>query len=209
MIREFVDGLIGIVDSGLRSMTGTGSHSSKMTDYPSSTDLTEDQRRKIASLMRINHCGEVCAQALYESQALVARSPEVRQTLKQAAEEERVHLALCRTRLKELDAKPSLFEPIFFVASSGLGLIAGQLGDKVSMGFVEATEDEVCKHLDRHLDEIGDQDSRTKAMIETIRSDESKHQSNATKAGGQIFAQSIKSAMGLAARLMTRLTAIV
>lgn len=209
MIREAVDGLIDVVDSGLRSLTGVNTASGQPTNYPAPQELTEEQRRKVASLMRINHCGEVCAQALYESQALVADSLDTKQTLKQAANEEKTHLALCRARLRELDSKPSIFEPFFFVASVGLGLVAGRFGDKVSMGFVEATEDEVCKHLDHHLDEIGDQDERTTAMLRRIRADEAKHQSTALDSGGLTFAKPIKTIMGLSARVMTKLTAIV
>ena len=136
-------------------------------------------------------------------------SPSVRSQLKQAAAEEREHLALCRARLNELDANPSVLEPLFFLASAGIGAIAGQLGDQVSLGFVEATEDEVCKHLDRHIAGLNEEDERTKAMLESIRADEAQHRSTAREHGGMVFANPIKSGMALAAKVMTRTTSIL
>ena len=159
--------------------------------------------------MRINHCGEVCAQALYEGQALTAKSPETKRQLKEAAEEERTHLSLCRTRLEELDSRTSIFEPAFFTASLGIGAVIGLLGDKISLGFVEATEDEVCKHLDRHIESLGTSDPRSKAMLESIRSDEAQHQSSALDQGGTEFPKPIKTFMAFAAKVMTKTTAAI
>ena len=204
-----MDEVVLVVDSGLRAMTGSHAERVDEASYPSAEELSTKDRRTAATLMRINHCGEVCAQALYEGQALTARSPEVQHQLKQAAIEERGHLALCRTRLNELDARPSVFEPLFFAASVGIGAIAGQLGDRVSLGFVEATEDEVCKHLDRHIATLSDDDKRTKTMLESIREDEAQHRSTAKESGGKVFSKPIKSAMALAAKVMTRTTAII
>lgn len=209
MFRELLDGIIPVIDSGLRTLTGIHQESFDDSKFPSPKELSSSNRRIAASIMRINHCGEVCAQALYEGQALTARTPSVQLQLKQAAAEEREHLALCRTRLNELEAKPSILEPLFFAASVGIGAIAGQLGDQVSLGFVEATEDEVCKHLDRHIDALNDEDDRTKAMLESIRADEAVHRMSAREHGGMVFAKPIKSGMALAAKLMTRTTAIL
>lgn len=209
MFRELLDEIIPVIDSGLRTLTGIQQASFDDSKFPSSKTLSPSNRRAAASIMRINHCGEVCAQALYEGQALTARTPSVRRQLKQAAAEEREHLALCRTRLNELDANPSVLEPLFFLASAGIGAIAGQLGDQVSLGFVEATEDEVCKHLDRHIADLNEEDERTKAMLEAIRADEAQHRSTAREHGGMVFARPIKSGMALAAKVMTRTTAIL
>ena len=209
MFRELIDEIIPVIDSGLRTLTGIHQDSIDDSEFPPRKELSPSNRRTAASIMRINHCGEVCAQALYEGQALSARTPSVQLQLKQAASEERAHLALCRTRLNELDAKPSVLEPLFFVASLGIGALAGQLGDKVSLGFVEATEDEVCKHLDRHITNLDKEDERTKAMLESIRADEAQHRLTARERGGMVFARPIKSGMALAAKVMTRTTAIL
>ncbi|MCY4130353.1 MAG: 2-polyprenyl-3-methyl-6-methoxy-1,4-benzoquinone monooxygenase [Gammaproteobacteria bacterium] len=209
MFRELLDGIIPVIDSGLRTLTGIHQKSFEDSIFPPTRELSPGNRRAAASIMRINHCGEVCAQALYQGQALTARTPSVQLQLKQAASEEREHLALCRTRLNELDAKPSVLEPFFFVASLGIGALAGQLGDEVSLGFVEATEDEVCKHLDRHIADLDEEDARTKAMLESIRADEAQHRLTAREHGGMVFATPIKSAMALAAKVMTRTTAIL
>ncbi|MCY4094333.1 MAG: 2-polyprenyl-3-methyl-6-methoxy-1,4-benzoquinone monooxygenase [Gammaproteobacteria bacterium] len=209
MFRDLLDEIIQVVDSGLRTLTATHQESFDNSKFPAETELSPRNRRAAASIMRINHCGEVCAQALYEGQALTARTPSVQRQLKQAAAEEREHLALCRTRLNELDANPSILEPFFYAASAGIGAIAGQLGDQISLGFVEATEDEVCKHLDRHIAELNDEDQRTKAMLESIRADEAQHRLAARDHGGIVFSKPIKAGMALAAKVMTRTTAIV
>lgn len=209
MFRELLDGIIPVIDSGLRTLTGIHQQSYDDSQFPPSKKLSPGNRRAAASIMRINHCGEVCAQALYEGQALTARTPGVQLQLKQAASEEREHLALCRARLNELNAKPSVFEPLFFAASVGIGALAGQLGDEISLGFVEATEDEVCKHLDRHIADLNEEDVRTRAMLESIRADEAQHRLTAREHGGMVFAKPIKSAMALAAKVMTRTTAIL
>ena len=209
MFRDLLDGVIQIVDSGLRTLTNTHQESFDKSKFPSKKELSPGNRRAAASIMRINHCGEVCAQALYEGQALTARSPNVQRQLKQAAAEEREHLALCRARLNELDANPSILEPFFYAASAGIGAIAGQFGDRISLGFVEATEDEVCKHLDRHIARLHDEDDRTKAMLESIRADEAQHRLTAHEHGGMVFSKPIKAGMALAAKVMTRTTAIV
>ena len=209
MFREFLDEVVLVIDNGLRTLTDTHRESFDDSKFPAPGELSTHNRRTAASIMRINHCGEVCAQALYEGQALAARSPSVKRQLKHAAAEEREHLALCRTRLNELNAHPSILDPLFFAASVGIGMIAGQMGDRVSLGFVEATEDEVCKHLDRHLDKLDEEDERTKAMLESIRADEAQHRSAAHEHGGVVFSKPIKSGMALAAKVMTRTTAII
>ena len=207
MLRDFLDEVILVADNGLRVLSGNHERQIDTNKFPQATKLTEKNRRTAAKLMRINHCGEICAQALYEGQALTARSDAVRKQLKAAATEERQHLAICETRLNELDARPSLLEPLFYAASVTMGALVGGLGDRTSLGFVEATEDEVCNHLERHIHELDPSDTRTLAMLESIRDDEAQHQAIAVDRGGRIFASPIKSIMALAAKVMTRSTA--
>ena len=200
-----VDDLIGVFDRGLRTLAGVGTPASPAPDAREG-DLTEAERAHAAGLMRVNHTGEVCAQALYEGQALTARRDEVRDALGQAAAEEVDHLAWCRRRLDELDARPSVLDPLFYAASFLVGATAGAMGDRVSLGFVEATEDQVVRHLDRHLAELPEQDARSRAIVEEMRADEARHGVNALRAGGQTFPDSVKQAMTVVSRIMTEAT---
>ena len=156
--------------------------------------------------MRVNHTGEICAQALYEGQALTARSASARQSLLDAAAEERDHLGWCRERLDELDARPSVFDPIFYGASYVLGALTGLAGDKVSLGFVEATESQVVDHLDRHLDALPADDAKSRAIVEQMRADEEAHGTQAIEQGGEVFPQPVKDAMTVVSKVMTETT---
>ena len=200
-----VDDLIGVFDRGLRTLTGAGTPASAAPDAPEG-ELTEAERTHAAGLMRVNHTGEVCAQALYEGQALTARRDAVRDALQEAAAEEVDHLAWCRQRLEELEARPSVLDPLFYTASFLVGAAAGALGDRVSLGFVEATEDQVVRHLDGHLDDLPPDDARSRAIIERMRADEARHGVNALQAGGGAFPESVKQAMTLVSRIMTETT---
>ncbi len=200
-----VDDLIGVFDRGLRTLAGVGTPASPAPDAPEG-DLTEAERAHAAGLMRVNHTGEVCAQALYEGQAMTARRDEVRDALEQAAAEEVDHLAWCRQRLDELDARPSVLDPLFYAASFLVGAAAGALGDRVSLGFVEATEDQVVRHLDRHLADLPEDDARSRAIVEEMRADEARHGVNALRAGGRTFPDSVKQAMTVVSRIMTEST---
>ena len=199
------DDLIGVFDRALRALTGGG-----VADRPAPEaeegSLTESERRHAAGLMRVNHAGEICAQALYEGQALTARDPEVREALRTAAGEENDHLAWCRERLDELDGRPSLLDPVFYAASFALGAAVGVLGDKVSLGFVESTEDQVKRHLDSHIRDLPESDERSRAILEEMRADESRHGENARREGGVEFPEPVKEAMTLASKLMTEST---
>ena len=124
--------------------------------------------RHVAGLMRINHTGEVCAQALYQGQALTAKLPQVRKAMEHAADEEIDHLAWCEQRIRELGSHPSVLNPLFYGLSFGVGAVAGLIGDRVSLGFVAATEDQVVKHLDEHLEQIPAGDAKTRAILEQI-----------------------------------------
>ena len=153
--------------------------------------------------MRVNHSGEVCAQALYEGQALVARDARVRDALIAAAREEEDHLAWCGERLKELDSRPSLLNPLWYGMSFAIGAATGLMGDKVSLGFVAATEDQVCRHLDRHMHDLPADDERSRAIVSQMRDDEARHGTAALEAGGAEFPQSVKDAMTLVSGVMT------
>ena len=200
-----VDDLIGVFDRGLRTLAGVGTPASPAPGAPEG-DLTEAERAHAAGLMRVNHTGEVCAQALYEGQAMTARRDEVRDALEQAAAEEVDHLAWCRQRLDELDARPSVLDPLFYAASFLVGAAAGAMGDRVSLGFVEATEDQVVRHLDRHLADLPEGDARSRAIVEEMRADEARHGVNALRAGGRTFPDGVKPAMTVVSRVMTEST---
>lgn len=165
--------------------------------------LDDDGREHAAGLMRVNHAGEVCAQALYEGQALVARDARVRNALLAAAREEEDHLAWCGERLQELDSRPSVLNPLWYGMSFALGAATGLLGDRVSLGFVAATEDQVCRHLDRHLRELPNDDARSRAIVEQMRDDEARHGTAALDAGGAEFPQPVKDAMTFVSTVMT------
>lgn len=169
-------------------------------------ELDPQQRRHSAGLMRINHTGEVCAQALYQGQALTARLQEVRGAMAQAADEEIDHLAWCEQRLRELDSRPSLLNPLFYGASFALGAAAGAVGDKWSLGFVAATEEQVCRHIDDHLRQLPAADGRSRAVLEQMHKDETAHGSAALAAGGARLPGWLKRGMAAVSKVMTATT---
>jgi ubiquinone biosynthesis monooxygenase Coq7 len=164
------------------------------------------ERQHAAGLMRVNHTGEICAQGLYEGQALTAKDDATREALLSAAQEETDHLAWCQDRLTELDAKPSLLNPLFYAASYAMGAVTGLLGDKVSLGFVEATEGQVCKHLESHMDSLPEQDQRSRAIITQMHEDEERHGADAMEQGGAEFPRPVKNLMTLVSKVMTETT---
>ncbi|WP_444923549.1 2-polyprenyl-3-methyl-6-methoxy-1,4-benzoquinone monooxygenase [Microbulbifer sp. DLAB2-AF] len=166
-------------------------------------ELSDTERKHAAGLMRVNHSGEVCAQALYQGQALTAKLPEVRGEMERAADEEIDHLAWCEQRLKELDSRPSLLNPLWYGLSFGLGATAGKISDRISLGFVAATEERVCEHLESHLQKLPAQDKRSRAVVEQMLVDESEHAHAALAAGGKRFPAPVKGAMSLVAKVMT------
>lgn len=168
--------------------------------------LDDAARRHAAGLMRINHTGEVCAQALYEGQALVARRPEVRSWLEDSAQEETDHLAWCAERLKELGSRPSLLNPLFYGASMGIGMVTGLLGDRISLGFVEATEDQVGEHLADHLERLPQEDQRSRAIVSVMQGEELRHGAGALEQGGVAFPLPVRQAMRWLSRVMTETT---
>lgn len=179
-------------------------------ENPASTanaeELEENQRRHVAGLMRINHTGEVCAQALYQGQALTAKLPNVREAMEQAAQEEIDHLAWCEQRINELHSHTSFLNPAFYAMSFGLGAAAGLISDKISLGFVAATEDRVCKHLEDHLQQIPSEDEKSRAILEKMLEDEAAHATKAIEAGGVVFPAPVKALMSLMSKVMTATT---
>lgn len=169
-------------------------------------ELDEQQSRHVAGLMRVNHTGEVCAQALYQGQALTARLPRVREAMERAADEEIDHLAWCDQRLRQLGSHTSVLNPLFYGLSFGLGATAGLISDRISLGFVAATEDQVCKHLDDHLQQLPKDDEKSRSILEQMRTDEAEHSTAALEAGGLRFPAPVKFGMSLMAKVMTKTT---
>lgn len=199
-----IDTLIVQLDQALRTLVPGSVNATRANpaDQTETTPLTQDEKRHAAGLMRINHTGEVCAQALYQGQALTAKLPAVRGSMEQAAKEEVDHLSWCETRLSELDSRPSLLNPLWYGLSFGLGAVAGLAGDKWSLGFVAETEKQVCKHLEEHLQQLPVADDKSRRILEQMHSDEGKHATAALDAGAADLPAPVKSAMGLMARVM-------
>ena len=164
--------------------------------------LDDAERRHAAGLMRINHVGEVCAQALYVGQAAVARDPATREQLLAAAQEETDHLAWCADRLRELDSRPSLFNPVFYAGSYAIGLAAGLRGDGWNLGFVVETERQVEAHLEEHLATLPAGDERSRAILRTMKDDEARHADDALAAGARVLPAPIPRLMALTSRPM-------
>ncbi|HPF27796.1 MAG TPA: 2-polyprenyl-3-methyl-6-methoxy-1,4-benzoquinone monooxygenase [Steroidobacteraceae bacterium] len=165
--------------------------------------LPDESRRLSASLMRVNHAGEIAAQALYHAQSLTARDPKIRAFLRQAAREEGDHLAWCEQRLRELGDRPSLLTPAWYLGSFAIGALAGLLGDRASLGFVAETEDQVEGHLRGHLDRLPAEDRRSRAIVDAMRRDESEHGRAALAAGGVPPPRPVRDLMRATARVMT------
>jgi 3-demethoxyubiquinol 3-hydroxylase len=165
--------------------------------------LTQDEKRESAALMRVNHAGEVAAQALYHAQALFARDPEVREFMLASAREETDHLAWCETRLRELGSRPSVLNPLWYAGSFGIGTLAALLGDRASLGFVAETERQVEGHLTGHLDRLPEGDSRSRAIVEAMRHDEVGHGEKAQSAGGMHLPGPVRELMRRTASVMT------
>jgi ubiquinone biosynthesis monooxygenase Coq7 len=168
------------------------------------SELDEPTARHVAGLMRINHTGEVCAQALYQGQALTAKLPDVRAAMEHAADEEIDHLAWCEQRIRQLGSHPSVLNPLFYGLSFGVGAVAGLISDKISLGFVAATEDQVVKHLSEHLQQLPANDDKSRAILEQMRLDEERHATSALEAGGLRFPTPVKFGMTLLSKVMTK-----
>jgi len=167
------------------------------------TDLSDKQKTHAAGLMRVNHAGEVAAQALYQGHAMVARDPNIEQQMQRAANEEFDHLAWCEQRLTELGSRPSVLSPIWYSGAFAIGAASGILGDKWSLGFIAETEKQVCAHLDSHLEELPDNDDKSRAIVTQMRDEEEEHGKNAIEAGAAELPAPLQRLMQLTAKVMT------
>ena len=202
------DALIAAFDRALRSVSAVMLVSST-TATACDKGLTADQRAHAAALMRVNHVGEICAQALYHGQALTAHTPAVRAHMERAAQEEGEHLTLCAARIAELGGRTSLLNPLWYAGSFALGALAGRAGDAVSLGFVAETEKQVEAHLDSHLDRdaraLPLDDARSRALVAKMRDDEERHRHEAQAAGGVALPLPARLGMKAMAKLITTL----
>jgi ubiquinone biosynthesis monooxygenase Coq7 len=199
-----IDRLIGQFDRALRAVAGVGqgSRPSPAEGLPENA-INEDERAHAAALMRINHVGEVCAQALYQGQALTARTAAAREALESAAREEEDHLVWSAERIRELHGRLSLLNPLWYAGSFAIGAGAGLLGDKWNFAFLAETERQVEEHLTGHLEALAPEDQRTRAVVAAMRADEVKHRASALQLGGSELPEPVKRAMRLASKVMT------
>lgn len=199
-----LDALLGTADAALRTLFAKP-HATRAVPQPASpgSELSEAERREAGALMRVNHVGEVCAQALYTAQAAVTRDPKLRAHFDEAAREETDHLAWTQQRLEELGAHASALNPLWYLGAFGLGLVAGRLGDPLSLGFVAETERQVEAHLDGHLDRLPAGDTASRAVVNQMKLDEARHAAQAWSAGAQELPAPAKALMRLASRVMT------
>lgn len=167
-------------------------------------DLSPVEKRHAAALMRINHCGEVCAQALYQGQALTAKSPENREALRQAGEEETEHLAWTERRIAELGGRTSYLNPLWYAGSFAMGVAAGRLGERWNLGFLAETERQVEAHLHGHLEKLPPQDLKSRMIVAEMKADEVRHAETAVRLGAAPLPWPVKLAMKMTARIMTR-----
>lgn len=203
--QTFADRLIGAFDQALRSVVPNTTQAERpLPSAQTESALNVSDARRVAGLMRVNHSGEVAAQALYHGQALTAKLPHVREAMQHAAREEQDHLAWCETRLKELDSHTSLLNPLWYAMSFGIGAVAGLAGDKYSLGFVAETERQVGIHLDEHLQALPESDERSRSILQQMHKDELHHREQAIEAGAQELPESVKAVMGVISKVMTK-----
>lgn len=194
------------VDRGLRTVFGQPETSGRPDPAAACPEagLTEPERREAARLMRVNHAGEVAAQALYQGQSLTARLPQVRDKMEQAAREENDHLDWCARRARELGGHTSVLNPFWYAGSLAIGAAAGWAGDKWSLGFIVETERQVVRHLEGHLQRLAPRDRKSRAILEQMKVDESHHATTALNAGGVPLPAPVRGLMALTSRVMTR-----
>ncbi|MBK7983672.1 MAG: 2-polyprenyl-3-methyl-6-methoxy-1,4-benzoquinone monooxygenase [Candidatus Competibacteraceae bacterium] len=203
------DVLLGNLDQAIRTLFGrpaTTGRSRPSADAVQASELPPAEQQLSARLMRVNHTGEVCAQALYQGQALTADLDKVRDRMERAADEENDHLAWCEARLKELDSRTSILNPLFYAGSFAIGALAGKVGDRWSLGFVAETEYQVVQHLDSHLKRLPEQDRASRAILEQMKEDEARHATNAVVAGGARLPLPIRLLMEGVSKIMTKTT---
>ncbi len=203
-MNTFLDNAIGEFDRALRTVAGVHAavRPSPAQALPES-ELSRPEREHAAALMRINHVGEVCAQALYQGQALTARDPENRRALEKAAEEEQDHLAWSAQRIAELGGRPSLLNPVWYAGALAMGVAAGALGDRWNLAFLAETERQVEAHLEGHLDQLSPQDARTRAVVAQMAEEEGRHRKTAVSLGAAEMPAPAKGLMRFCAKIMT------
>jgi 3-demethoxyubiquinol 3-hydroxylase len=199
-----IDNVIKTFDAALRTVFAEARPTRARPDAGINEDeMTDQQKQEVISLMRINHVGEVCAQALYSGQAFTSRNPHIVSALQQAAAEETDHLAWCESRIKELGGRKSLLNPVWYAGSFTLGAVAGAIGDKWNLGFLAETEQQVSAHLSSHLDALPAHDKKTRAIIEQMHVDEMSHAQEAINLGAAALPNGIKSMMKASSKIMT------
>lgn len=199
-----IDALIPEFDKALRAVFASAPTRRAMpgAELPEA-ELSDAEKRHVAALMRVNHCGEICAQALYQGQALTSRDPVVKRELEQAAWEETEHLNWTENRITELGGRKSLLNPLWYGGSLAIGIAAGKLGDAWNLGFLAETERQVEGHLDGHLSKLPDQDAKSRAIVEQMKIDEIKHADTALAHGGAELPGPVKEAMRLTSKVLT------
>jgi ubiquinone biosynthesis monooxygenase Coq7 len=200
-----LDQVLMNLDQAVRTVFGRPEITER--DYPAKgldePELTEDERKHVAGLMRVNHAGEVCAQALYQGQALTAKLPKVRASMERAALEENDHLDWCEKRIHDFGSHTSVLNPLWYAGSFAIGALAGAIGDKWSLGFVAETEKQVVKHLQSHFQQLPEADVKSRAILEQMQVDEAQHGATALKAGGAELPEPVKKLMQLTSKIMT------
>jgi 3-demethoxyubiquinol 3-hydroxylase len=202
-----IDKVIREIDSAVRTLVPPENRSSKRA-FPgealANTPLSITEKKHVAGLMRVNHAGEVCAQGLYQGQALTAQLTKVKQQMTDAADEEIDHLAWCEQRLRDLDSQPSVLNPVWYIGSLMIGALAGLAGDRFSLGFVAETELQVSAHLQNHLKNLPIQDEKTRAILEKMHEEEAHHADVAKQAGAVTLPAFIKQIMKGVSKIMTK-----
>ena len=201
-----LDRLLSSANNALRTVAAPAGRSARKNpaEHIIDADLGADERSHAAGLMRVNHAGEVAAQALYQGHAAVARDKAIERQLQQAADEEFDHLAWCEQRIQELGEDVSRLSPLWYAGAFAIGAASGILGDKWSLGFIAETEKQVCDHLDNHLDSLPEGDARSRAIIEQMRDEEEEHGDNAVAAGAAELPAPVRRLMRVTAKVMTK-----
>ena len=201
-----LDRLLAGAGNALRTIAAPAGRSARKNPAAgiADTDLTDKQKSHAAGLMRVNHAGEVAAQGLYQGHATVARDPKIEQQMQRAADEEFDHLAWCEQRLAELNASPSLLSPLWYSGAFAIGAASGVLGDRWSLGFIAETEKQVCAHLDSHLEQLPDNDAKSRAIVKKMRDEEEEHGENAIEAGAAELPDPLQRLMQITAKVMTK-----
>ena len=210
---SFFNNIVNELDIALKTLsdkkTGTERCYPPEPAEKNTEELTQKEKNLSVQMMRINHAGEVAAQALYRGQAFVCKDPEIKEHLIQAGEEETDHLVWCKKRLDELDGKSSILNPLWYAGSFAIGAIFGSMGEKTSLGFVEETEKQVVIHLQKHLDKISPKDKETIEILKTMQADEDLHAGQANESGAEELESPTKKVMEVTAKIMTSSSAYV